>query len=216
MRSAVRRRVPWWVLALLFVVVPVVEIVVLIRIGSAIGAWWTVLLLVADGIIGSWLIKREGGRAWAALTAALQNGRMPARELADGALILVGGTLLLTPGFVSDVAGLFCVLPFTRPLARRALTRFLTRKLLGGPGLASAGAFVPGSGLPPFGAAPPGSGSTSAAGFGPGPAAGPGTPSAHGRARASGSRSPASDRARQSPGPSSVVRGEVVDGADER
>ncbi|HYO39320.1 MAG TPA: FxsA family protein [Nocardioidaceae bacterium] len=144
MRGSMRRRVPWWVLALLFVVLPVVEIFLLIRIGSAIGAWWTVLLLVADGILGSWLIKREGGRAWAALTAALHSGRMPARELADGALILVGGTLLLTPGFVSDAAGLFCVLPFTRPLARRALTRFLTRKLLAGAGLPTAGAFMPG------------------------------------------------------------------------
>jgi UPF0716 protein FxsA len=60
---------------------------------------------------------------------------MPARELADGALVLVGGTLLMTPGFLSDAAGLFCILPFTRPLARSALTRFLTRRLLAGAGL---------------------------------------------------------------------------------
>jgi UPF0716 protein FxsA len=118
------------VLVLLFVVLPVLEIYVLIQVGQVIGAWWTVLLLVADGFLGSWLMKREGGRAWAALRTALQSGRMPTRELADGALILVGGTLLLTPGFVSDLAGLFCVLPFTRPVARRALTRFLTRRLL--------------------------------------------------------------------------------------
>jgi UPF0716 protein FxsA len=130
MSGSIRRRVPWWVLAVLFVVVPVLEIYVLIQIGQVIGAWWTVLLLVADGFLGSWLMKREGGRAWAALRTALQSGRMPTRELADGALILVGGTLLLTPGFVSDLAGLFCVLPFTRPVARRALTRFLTRRLL--------------------------------------------------------------------------------------
>ena len=129
-RGGLRRRMPWWVLALLFVVLPVVEIFVLIRIGQTIGAWWTVLLLVADGVLGSWLMKREGSRAWAALTTALSSGRMPARELADGALILVGGTLLLTPGFVSDIAGLFCVLPVTRPIARRGLTRYLSRRLL--------------------------------------------------------------------------------------
>lgn len=129
-RGAVRRRVPWWVLALLFVVLPVVEIYLLIQIGQTIGAWWTVLLLILDGLLGSWLMKREGTRAWAALTTALRNGSMPARELADGALILVGGTLLMTPGFVSDVAGLFCVLPFTRPLARRVLTRFLAKRLM--------------------------------------------------------------------------------------
>src|ERR687890_1466714 len=129
-----RRRIPWWVLALLFVVVPVLEIYVLIQVGQVIGAWWTVLLLVADGFLGSWLMKREGTRAWTALRQALESRRMPARELADGALILVGGTLLLTPGFVSDLAGFFFVLPFTRPVARRALTRFLTRKFLTGPG----------------------------------------------------------------------------------
>jgi len=130
-----RRRIPWWVLALLFVVVPVLEIYVLIQVGQVIGAWWTILLLVADGFLGSWLMKREGGRAWGALRQALEGGRMPARELADGALILIGGTLLLTPGFLSDVVGFFFVLPFTRPVARRGLTRFLTRKFLSGPGM---------------------------------------------------------------------------------
>lgn len=129
-----RRRIPWWVLALLFVVLPVAEIYVLIQIGQVIGAWWTVLLLVADGVAGSYLVKHEGGRAWRALREALERRRMPAKELADGALILVGGTLLLTPGFLSDVVGFFCVLPFTRPLARRALTRFVARRLVRGPG----------------------------------------------------------------------------------
>ena len=107
-----------------------VEIYVLIQVGQVIGAWWTVLLLIADGFLGSWLIKHEGSRAWGRCGRRWTSGRMPARELADGALILVGGTLLLTPGFVSDVVGLFCVLPFTRPVARRLLTRFLTRKFL--------------------------------------------------------------------------------------
>jgi len=130
-----RRRIPWWVLALLFIVVPVLEIYVLIQVGQVIGAWWTILLLVADGLLGSWLMKHEGGRAWGALRQALEGGRMPARELADGALILIGGTLLLTPGFLSDVVGFFFILPFTRPVARRGLTRFLTRKFLSGAGM---------------------------------------------------------------------------------
>jgi UPF0716 protein FxsA len=143
-----RRRIPWWVLALLFIVVPVLEIYVLIQVGQVIGAWWTILLLVADGFLGSWLMKREGGRAWGALREALAGGRMPARELADGALILVGGTLLLTPGFLSDVVGFFFVLPFTRPVARRALTRFLTRKFLSGPGAPGYLGRVPGASEP--------------------------------------------------------------------
>ena len=75
-----RRRIPWWVLALLFIVLPVVEIYILIQIGQAIGAWWTILLLIADGFLGSWLMKREGRRAWAALRDALDSRRMPARS----------------------------------------------------------------------------------------------------------------------------------------
>ena len=124
-----RRRVPWWVLAILFVVVPIVEIALLIQLSRAVGPWWTILILLADGALGSYLVKREGSRAWRALNVALGSGRMPATELADGALILVGGTLLITPGFVSDVVGLFCVLPFTRPIARRALARVISRRL---------------------------------------------------------------------------------------
>jgi UPF0716 protein FxsA len=126
----VRKWIPWWVLALLFVVVPVIEIYLLIQVGDAIGAWWTVALLIAAGFLGSWLVKREGGRAWTALQQALGDYRMPARELADGALILIGGTLLLTPGFLSDIVGLFCILPFTRPLARAVLTRTISRKIV--------------------------------------------------------------------------------------
>jgi UPF0716 protein FxsA len=124
-----RRRWLWWLLAALFVVVPLAEVYVLVQLGQAIGPWWTILVLVADGILGSILVKREGGRAWRALQAALTSHRMPGTELADGALILIGGTLLLTPGFLTDVVGLFCILPFTRPLARRVLARVITRRL---------------------------------------------------------------------------------------
>lgn len=112
-----------------FVLVPILEIYVLIQVGQVIGAWWTVLLLVADSILGSWVIKREGGRAWRALRTALDSGRMPADELADGALILVGGTLMLSPGFVTDVGGILLILPFTRPIFRRLLARVVTRRL---------------------------------------------------------------------------------------
>jgi UPF0716 protein FxsA len=124
-----RRRIRWWVLAALFVLVPIAEIYLLIQLGQVVGPWWTILILVADGVLGSWLVKHEGARAWLALNEALSSGRMPSRELADGALVLVGGTLLITPGFISDAAGLFCILPLTRPLARRALTRVIARRL---------------------------------------------------------------------------------------
>jgi UPF0716 protein FxsA len=126
----VRRRGPWAVLAVLFVVVPIIEIYLIVQLGQEIGPWWTILLLIGAGILGSVLVKREGGRAWRALQDALASHRMPATELADGALILIGGTLLLTPGFMSDVVGLFCILPFTRPVARRALAGIVRRRLV--------------------------------------------------------------------------------------
>ena len=123
------RRLPVWLPVLLFVVVPLAEIYLLIQVGQVIGGWWTVLLLLGTGLLGGILVKREGAKTWRALTDALSAHRMPARELADGALVLVGGTLLLTPGLLTDVAGAFCILPFTRPLARRGLTRVVTRRL---------------------------------------------------------------------------------------
>jgi UPF0716 protein FxsA len=128
------RRSRWTRLALFtaFIVVPLIEIYVLIQVGQVIGAWWTILLLILDSLFGTWLIRREGGKAWLALRVALESGRMPARELADGALILVGGTLMLTPGFVTDAVGILLILPFTRPVARRLLTQVVTRRLLAG------------------------------------------------------------------------------------
>jgi UPF0716 protein FxsA len=135
-----RRGFPWWLLVAAFIVVPIVEIYVIIQVGQVIGPWWTILLLIADSIFGSWLIKHEGRRAWLGLTTALDSGRMPAKELADGALILIGGTLMISPGFVTDVVGIFLILPFTRPVARRLLTRVVSRRFMSvgraGPGAA--------------------------------------------------------------------------------
>jgi UPF0716 protein FxsA len=129
---AVRRR-RWvsWLLVVAFIVVPLVEIYVLIQVGQVIGVWWTILLLILDSILGTWLIRNEGRRAWLALNTALSSGQMPARELADGALILVGGTLMLSPGFVTDALGILLILPFTRPVARRLLTKVVSKRLLG-------------------------------------------------------------------------------------
>src|SRR4051794_25542203 len=132
-----RRSLRMWLLVAAFILVPLVEIYVIIQVGQAIGAWWTILLLVLDSILGSWLIRREGARAFRALREALDSGRMPARELADGALLLIGGTLMLSPGFVTDAFGILMILPFTRPFFRRALTRVVASRLVvlgtGGP-----------------------------------------------------------------------------------
>jgi UPF0716 protein FxsA len=129
MSTTTRRRRWPLLLFLAFVVVPLVEIYVVIQVGQAIGPWWTIALLVLDSILGAWLVKREGRRAWQALRAALRSYQPPARELADGALILIGGTLLLTPGFATDVFGFLLVLPFTRPVFRRMLTAYISGRV---------------------------------------------------------------------------------------
>jgi UPF0716 protein FxsA len=139
MAGPAQRRRSWlgWLLVAMFIVVPLVEIYVIIQVGQAIGPWWTILLLIADSILGSWLIRHEGARAWQALREALDSGRMPARELADGALILIGGTLMLAPGFVTDALGILMIFPVTRPLFRRLLTRVVANRLVViGPGTA--------------------------------------------------------------------------------
>ncbi|WP_030484355.1 FxsA family protein [Nocardioides aequoreus] len=127
--SARTRRFPWWLLGIAFVVVPLVEIWTIIQVGQVVGPWWTILLLLASGVVGSWLVRREGGRAWRALQQALREGRMPHREIADGVLILIGGTLMITPGFLSDVLGVLMILPVTRPVGRALLAGFISRRL---------------------------------------------------------------------------------------
>jgi UPF0716 protein FxsA len=116
----------WLVVA--FLVVPIVEIYVIIQVGELIGPWPTVALLVVESLFGAWLIKHQGRRAWRLLQDAVASGQLPSRELADAGLVLVGGTLLLTPGFVTDLVGFFFVLPMTRPIARRLLLAYLARR----------------------------------------------------------------------------------------
>jgi UPF0716 protein FxsA len=110
-------------LVLLFIAVPIVEIYVIIQVGQAIGALWTILLLVADSILGSMLMRTQGRAAWRRFNQAVAAGRVPAREVLDGVLVIFGGALLLTPGFVTDVFGLAFLLAPTRALIRRLLVR---------------------------------------------------------------------------------------------
>ncbi|WP_067464953.1 FxsA family protein [Actinomadura macra] len=131
-------------LVLAFLLLPVVEIYVIIQVGQEIGAWPTVALLVAESLLGGWIVRREGRRAWRVLQETFGRGAIPDRELADAALVLVGGVLLLTPGFVTDVLGFAFVLPFTRPLVRRALARYAARRVRRAE--ARAGMFPPGLG----------------------------------------------------------------------
>lgn len=131
MSSSRRRRWPWIVFVLLLVV-PVVEVTIIIEVGRAIGGWQTLAVLVLWSLLGAWIVRREWSASFSGLTDALRTGRMPARELADAALALVGGILLLAPGFLTDAVGLFLILPFTRPITRPLLQAAVAKRILAG------------------------------------------------------------------------------------
>jgi UPF0716 protein FxsA len=113
-------------LVVLFVVVPLVELVVIMRVAEWISTGPTVALLVADSILGAWLLRREGRKAWAQFRDALQDARWPGDEVTQGGLIIVGGTLLLTPGFVTDVVGFLLLLAPTRAAVSKLIRARLT------------------------------------------------------------------------------------------
>src|SRR3954452_21763718 len=133
-------------LIVLFIVVPIAELYVIIKVGELIGVWPTLALLLADALLGSWLLKHQGREAWRRFNQALAERRFPGREVVDGALIIVGGTLLLTPGFLSDIVGVFLLLPPTRAIARRVMKRFTIGRF--------AVVAMPGGVRGPFGAPP--------------------------------------------------------------
>jgi UPF0716 protein FxsA len=118
-------------LVLLFIIVPIAELAVIIQVGQAIGVWWTIGILVADSLLGSLLMRSQGRQAWRRFQETTRAGRMPAREVLDGALVIFGGAFLLTPGFLSDVLGLLLLLPPTRAMIRRVLVRRLGRRMAG-------------------------------------------------------------------------------------
>src|SRR3954471_4769078 len=117
-------------LVLLFIAVPLAELAVIIQVGQAIGVWWTIALLLADSIVGSWLMRHQGRSAWRRFNEALQAGRVPTREVLDGALVIFGGALLLTPGFITDILGLVLLVPPTRALVCAVLVRRLAHRMV--------------------------------------------------------------------------------------
>ena len=125
-------------LVLLFIVVPIAELAVLIQVGQLIGVWWTILLLVADAVLGSMLLRSQSRAAWRRFNEALAESRIPHREVIDGVLVIFGGVLLLTPGFITDIFGVLFLFPPTRVLMRRLLVRRGAMRVVGAmPGTAS-------------------------------------------------------------------------------
>ncbi len=122
----------WLLVVAAFIAVPLAELWAILSVGDAIGVLPTILILLADSLLGGLLMRAQGRGAWRRFVEALRSGRPPSRELADGLLIVVGGALLLTPGFLTDVGGLLLLIPPSRALARRGLERTIARRLAAG------------------------------------------------------------------------------------
>jgi UPF0716 protein FxsA len=113
----------------LFLALPIAEIYVIIQVGQAIGVIPTLLLLILDGFAGAALARSQGRTAWERFNRALSEGRMPGRETMDGAMIMLGGALLLAPGFITDVFGFALLIPPTRALLRGIVARLAKRRV---------------------------------------------------------------------------------------
>ncbi|MFC4767780.1 FxsA family protein [Effusibacillus consociatus] len=117
------------ILLLLFIIVPTIEIYFLVQIGKVIGGWQTVFLVLLTSGLGAYLAKSQGRATWSRLQKELSMGRPPGNTLLDGVCVLIGGVLLLTPGFFTDILGLILLLPPTREPVKRILRRWLEKQL---------------------------------------------------------------------------------------
>jgi UPF0716 protein FxsA len=116
-------------LVVLFILLPIAEIYVIVKVGEAIGILPTLALLILDGFVGAALARSQGRAAWERFNRALGEGRVPARETFDGAMIILGGALLLTPGFITDVVGFVLLIAPTRALVRGLVARLARRRV---------------------------------------------------------------------------------------
>jgi UPF0716 protein FxsA len=110
-------------LLLLFIAIPIAELWLIIKIGGEIGLLPTLALLIVDSLVGAALARSQSSAAWERFNRALAEGRVPGREAFDGAMIILGGALLLTPGFITDIFGLIFLIPPTRAIVRGFITR---------------------------------------------------------------------------------------------
>jgi UPF0716 protein FxsA len=116
------------VLVLLFIVLPIAELYVIIKVGEAIGVLPTIALLVLDSFLGAALLRSQGRAAWRRFNEALSRGRVPGREVFDGAMVILGGAFLITPGFITDVIGLLLLLPPSRAMFGGLVARMARRR----------------------------------------------------------------------------------------
>jgi UPF0716 protein FxsA len=116
-----------------FIVLPLLELYVIIQVGQVIGVLPTLALMLLSGVVGATLARSQGRQAWTRLNQTLAAGRVPAREVVDGALVVFGGALLLTPGFITDAIGIFMLVAPGRALIRSLLRRSAARTPAGRP-----------------------------------------------------------------------------------
>lgn len=116
-------------LMLLFILMPLIELAILVYLGTIIGALYTVLIVVATGILGAVMARHQGLAALSRIRSSIESGIMPANELFDGALILAGGLLLLTPGIITDIVGFAVLVPQTRCIIRRWIRSLIHRRI---------------------------------------------------------------------------------------
>ena len=117
------------ILFCLFILLPIAEIYVIIQVGDAIGWAPTILLLILDGFAGAALARSQGRAAWERFNLALTQGRVPARETFDGAMIILGGSFLLAPGFITDIIGFALLIPPTRAVFRAVVAKLARRRV---------------------------------------------------------------------------------------
>jgi UPF0716 protein FxsA len=120
---------PLLALLALFIVVPLAELYVILKVGDAIGALPTIALLAADSVLGWMLLRAQGRAVWRRFNETMAAGRVPHREVIDGVLVIFGGAFLITPGFLTDIVGVILLVPPTRAIVRRLLARRLGRRI---------------------------------------------------------------------------------------
>jgi UPF0716 protein FxsA len=118
-----------FLLVLIFIVVPLAELYVIIQVGGVIGLVPTLVLLLADALLGSMLLRHQGRSAWIQFNRALAENRLPHKEVFDGILIILGGALLITPGFITDIFGFILLIPPTRAIVRGITSRIVRRRM---------------------------------------------------------------------------------------
>lgn len=145
------------VLFILFAVLPILEIALLVNVGSIIGGWNTIGIVILTAFIGSYFVKREGLSTLQTAQAKMQRNEMPGKELVEGLMLVVAGVLLVTPGFITDILGFMFVLPGTRHLLASQVSKHMKMRVVMPGAGAGTGGFNTNGQQSPFGSDPFGS-----------------------------------------------------------